>query len=285
MKSGIVALIGRPNVGKSTLINAIIGHKVTITSPKPQTTRYAIQAVYDDDRGQIIFVDTPGIFARALDPVSKKVTPKAEEVLRGRIDCVLYIIDHTRHRDFEENKTLGIVRKLSVPKILVINKIDVKKPTYIEQYVFMEDEFQQTVQVSALKRLNLNILLKTIFSFLPEGEPLVKDELPQPGLNIDSRMFISEIIREKAFLFLRREIPYTLTVAVDEYTERDNGTLYIKARILTSNERYQGMIVGKDGTMIREIGMATRKELETATNKKVFVDLSVVTDPHWVDYM
>ena len=128
--------------------------------------------------------------------------------------------------------------------------------------------------------------MDAIFSFLPEGKPLVDTStLTQPGLNIDSNLFISEIIREKAFLFLRSELPYTLTSVVDEVTERPNGTLYIKARILTSADRYKAMIVGKDGVMIKEISMAARKELETASNKKVYLELTVETDPHWVDYL
>lgn len=286
MKSGIVALIGRPNVGKSTLLNAILGQKVSITSPKPQTTRFNIQAVFEESRGQMVFIDTPGIFGKAEDTLSKSINPKAEEALDTHVDCLLYIVDHTRKRDFEENKTLGIVRKINVPKIMVINKEDIREPTYIEQYYFMKEEFDHVVSVSALKRKNLNILVDTIFECLPEGEKIVNtDNLPQPGLNINSKTFISEIIREKAFLFLRKEVPYTLTAVVDDLIERDNGVIYIKARILTSSDRYKAMIIGKGGYMIKEISMASRKELETATNRKVFVDLTVETDPHWIDYV
>jgi GTPase len=286
MKAGIVALIGRPNVGKSTLLNNILGQKVSITSPKPQTTRFAIQAVYEEDRGQIIFIDTPGIFGKVEDPLAKKINPKAEEALSHNIDAVIYLVDHTREKSFEENKALGIVRKVKAPKILVINKTDIRTPTHIVQYKFMEDEFDRVVEISALNRKNLNILLDTIFELLPEREKLVDTSaLVQPGLNMDSKTFIAEIIREKAYLFLRREVPYSLTAIVDEITERDNGVLYIKARILTSQERYKGMIVGKNGYMIKEISMAARKELETAANKKVFLELNVETDPHWVDYV
>ncbi|MEK7129417.1 MAG: GTPase, partial [Patescibacteria group bacterium] len=130
MKSGIVALIGRPNVGKSTLLNHILGHKVSITSPKPQTTRFNLQAVYEDHRGQIVFIDTPGIFAKTPDTLSRRINPQAEHSLSGA-NAVVYLIDHTRERDTEENKALGIVRKATVPKILAINKIDIKKPTHI----------------------------------------------------------------------------------------------------------------------------------------------------------
>jgi len=285
-KIGTVALIGRPNVGKSTLLNNVIGHKVGITSPKPQTTRFAIQAVYEDERGQIIFIDTPGIFGNVPDLLSKRINLRAEEALHEGVDLVVYMVDHTRERDVEEHRALGIVRKVRVPKILVINKIDVRKPTHIVQYKFMEDEFDATIKISALARTNLNTLLELIYSHLPEGKPLVEtNTLMQPALNIDSKLFLSEIIREKAFLFLRREVPYTLTVVVDDIEERANGTLFIKARILTSADRYKAMIIGKGGAMVKEISMAARKELETATNKKVYVDLTVETNPHWMEYV
>ena len=286
MKTGVVCLIGRPNVGKSTLLNNILGQKVSITSPKPQTTRFNIQAVYEDDRGQIIFVDTPGIFGKVTDSLSKRINVRAEESISGGVDAVVYMVDHTRERDFEENKALGIVRKVNAPKILVINKTDVKKPTHIVQYKFMEDEFDSVVEISALAHKNLNTLLDTIFDFLPEGKPTIDTKtLTQPGLNIDSRLFISEIIREKAFLFLRKEVPYTLATVVDEVIERDNGVVYIKARILTSADRYKAMIIGKSGSMIKEISQAARKELETATSKKVYLELTVETDPHWTEYI
>ncbi len=286
MKSGIVALIGRPNVGKSTLLNNILQHKVSITSPKPQTTRFNIQAVYSDERGQIVFVDTPGIFAKAEDLLAKTINRRAEEALRENVDLVIYLVDHTRAKDFEENRALGIVRKVKVPKILVINKIDIKKPSFLVEYKFMEEEFTATIEVSALTSKNIPSLLDMIFNLLPEGKPLLDSQnLTQPGLNIDSKTFIAEIIREKAFLFLRREVPYSLTATVDEVNERTNGNLYIRARILTSADRYKAMIIGKNGVMIKEISMAARKELETAANKKVFLDLSVETDPHWMDYL
>lgn len=286
MKSGIVAIIGRPNVGKSTLLNHILGQKVSITSPKPQTTRSNLQAVYEDDRGQIIFIDTPGIFGRIKDTLGRQINLQAEESLKENINVIIYMIDHTRERDFEENKVLGIVRKQNAPKILVINKIDVVSPTHIVQYKFLEEEFDTVIKISALEHKNIPLLIDAIFSILPESDSLLDtSKLIQPGLNLDSNTFIREIIREKAFLFLRDELPYTLTTIVDETAERANGTLYIRARILTSADRYKAMIVGKGGTMIKEISQASRKELETATNKKVFMDLTVETDKHWVDYL
>src|SRR3989344_181044 len=286
MKSGIVALIGRPNVGKSTLVNAILRQKVSITSPKPQTTRFSIQAVFEDERGQIIFIDTPGIFGKVEDQLAARINKRAEESLGQNIDVVLYMIDHTRARAEEENKTLGIVRRATVPKILVINKIDIKQPTHIIQYKFMEEEFDDVVRISALTGAHIPTLLNTIFSHLPERKSMIDaTTLIQPALNLDSKLFISELIREKAFLFLRSELQYTLTTVVDEIAERENGLLFIKARILTSADRYKAMIIGKNGAMIKEISMAARKELETATSKKVFIELTVETDPHWIQYV
>lgn len=283
MKSGFVTIVGRPNSGKSTLLNNLLGHKVAITSPKPQTTRFPIQAVYEDDRGQIIFTDTPGIFAKAEDILSKKINPLAQSALRNKdLDVVIYLVDHTRDRDIEENKILGMVRKIEKPKILTYNKIDVSSPSFLPHYKFMEEEFTEVVEISALFKKNLNILLEKIFDHLPEREKLVEtSELAIPALNINSKLFIEEIIREKAYLFLRKEVPYTLTVVVDEISERDNNLTFIKARILTFSDRYKKMIIGKKGGMIKEIGMAARKELQTASNRKIYLDLTVETNPHW----
>ncbi len=287
MKRGIVLLIGRPNAGKSTLLNNILGRKVSITSPKPQTTRFPIQAVFEDERGQIVFIDTPGIFGRAHDTVSKKINANAVQTLDSTAaDLTLYLIDHTRDRDYEENKTIGIVRSMKTPKILVINKIDKRDPSFIEHYLFLKEEFNSVVEVSAKTGKNLNILLEIIFSYLPEGIALVDTkDMVQPGINIDSKTFIGELIREKAYINLRNEIPYTIMTIVDEVSERENGTLYIKARIITNDERYKGMIVGSQGFMIRQLSMETRKELEVASDKKVFLDLTVDVDPHWTDYL
>ncbi len=286
MKSGVVALVGRPNSGKSTLLNNILKRKVSITSPKPQTTRFPIQAVYEDERGQIVFVDTPGIFAKVQDQVSSRINLRTEEALEKGVDIVVDIVDHTRERADEENKVLGIVRKIHIPKILVINKIDVASPSHMVQYRFMEEEFDEVIEVSALNGKHIALLLNALFERLPEGPPLVDTAtMTQPGINLDSKMFISEIIREKAFLTLRKEVPYSLTVVVDEVEERENGTIYIKARILTSADRYKGMIIGKNAATIKEIGATARKELEVASDKKVYLELTVEVDTHWADYI
>ena len=140
-KTGVVAIIGRPNAGKSTLLNNLLGHKVSITSPKPQTTRFSIQAVYEDDRGQIIFVDTPGMMGKVRNPLARRINLEAGIQINKELDLVIYLVDHTRERAVEENQAFGLVRKFKGSKILVINKIDVIRPSHIVQYKFMEEEF------------------------------------------------------------------------------------------------------------------------------------------------
>lgn len=282
MKEGKVLLIGRPNVGKSTFVNNCIGQKVAITSPKPQTTRFAIKAVYEDERGKIIFLDTPGIMGRTEDSLSRKINEKTLAALKENVDVVVYMVDHTRKRDFEEARVLGLVRQLEKPKILVINKIDDQEKTFLPQYEFLRDEFPLVYTISAKLNMHIKPLLDKIFEFMPEkAVSEIPTDLLYPILNIDSKIFISELIREKVFLMMGEEIPYTTTALVDEMTERENGVMYIKARILTTQDRYKQMLIGKAGRKIKEIGSYARKEIALATGKKVYLDLTIETDPHW----
>jgi GTP-binding protein Era len=284
IKMGKVLLVGRANVGKSTFVNNIIGQKVAITSPKPQTTRFSIRALYEEERGKIIFVDTPGIVGKAKDFLSKRINEKTLQILNENVDLVIYMVDATRKRDFEESKVLGLVRKINKPKILVINKIDYLGKSFLPQYKFLEEEFKDVFQISAINNMHVKPLLDKIFEYLPEknidSEKLPPD-LVYPLLNLDSKIFLGELIREKIFLMMGEEIPYTTTVIVDHVTERKNGTTYIKARILTTNDRYKGMLIGKEGRKIKEIGSYARKEIALAINKKVFLDLNIEVDAHW----
>lgn len=301
VKTGKVLLVGRPNVGKSTFLNNLIGQKVAITSPKPQTTRFPIKALYEDERGKIVFVDTPGIFSPRGHSVSgqgnlsKKINSLTFQAISEEFDVVLYMIDHTRRRDFEEAKVFGIVRKLNKPKILVINKIDSPKKTYLPQYKFLEQEIKDVFQISSLEKQHIKPLLDRIFELLPETLTAAvrvgygdgknaEDEKNQSGyplLNIDSKLFIAELIREKIFLMMGEEIPYSTTVIVEQISERNNKLTYIKAKILTTEDRYKRMLIGAGGRKIKEIGAYARKEIALAISKKVFLDLTVQTDPHW----
>ena len=284
-KFGHAVLMGRPNTGKSTLLNAIMQQKVSITSPLPQTTRKSKRVIYQDERGKIVFSDTPGMLGKVEDLMGKRVNLDAPKE-SGRADVLICLVDISRPKSDEENKVIGVVRKSTAKKILVYNKMDkaVGTKDHLADYNYLEEEFDKVIKVSALKDKYVKSLVNIVFELLPDatGEEEVED-YGMMGMN--STEYVEEIIREKAFLFLRDEVPYTLASAVDQVVERDNGTVYIKAKIITSADRYKAMIIGKAGVMIKEISQAARKELETATEKKVYLELTVETDPHWMEYV
>lgn len=284
-KNGTVLLLGRPNVGKSTFVNNIIGQKVAITSPKPQTTRFPIQGVYEEERGTIVFTDTPGIFEGVKDHMARKINEQTLRSIHDEVDLAIYMIDPTRKRDFEEAKVLGIARSLACPVLLVFNAKEREKPHFLPQYLFLKDEFEHVFTISALKQTHVKELIDTIFEMLPEKNKKRKHHQPHPVLNIDSKTFIAELIREKVFIMMGEEIPYSTTAVVDEITQRKDKTMYIRARILTTNERHKGMLIGKQGRKIKEIGSYARKEIALAINKKVFLDLKIEKDPHWQEVL
>lgn len=278
-KSGFVVLLGRSNVGKSTLLNALIGTKAAIVTPKAQTTRHAIQGILHDPRGQVVFVDTPGIFKKSKDLLTQKMTKAAKEALQD-IDLVLYVVDPSRSIGTEENMGFDLIKNIKVPKFLVINKIDLKDKTYFNEYFERSKYFDNTFQVSALKHSNLNELVDKIFEVLPEGENFYPDfQLT----NLDNKFWFAEFIREKVFIMTSQELPYSINVEVEEITEKPNNVLYIKATIITNKEHHKKMIIGQKAKKIKTIGKAARKELELITNKKVFLDLNVKVDERWVE--
>lgn len=275
-KSGLVVLVGRSNVGKSTLMNALVGTKLAITSPKPQTTRHIIQGVVHDPRGQIVFADTPGIFGQVPDLMTSRLNEKARESVEG-VDAVLYVVDPTRHVGQEEDIVHRLVSNVKKPKILVLNKGDEKQP-YIDEYLAWKDEFDAVVMVSAHNGSNLKGLIDAIFDVLPEGEPLYP---PDRITDVENKFWISEIIREKVFFAMHEEVPYTVTVDVEESVERNNGVQYVKAIIYTTSPRYKKMIIGEGARTVRKIGLQARQELEAVTGKKVYIDLEVAVEERW----
>lgn len=275
-RSGLVALVGRSNVGKSTLLNALVGTKVAITTPKPQTTRHAIQGVINDPRGQAVLVDTPGIFTQVPDRLTSKLNEKARESLAG-IDALVYVVDPTRHVGDEEEIVHRMVSASNVPKVLVINKSD-RKGEFREEYLAWEDEFDRVIEISALKGHNVRAVTDAVFELLPEGDPLY----PEGELtNTDAMFRMAELIREKVFLATGQEVPYTTTVEVEEIDRRENGVLYVKAAILTAAPRYKRMLIGAGGQRIKAIGRAVRKEIETVSGDRAYIDLEVRVEPRW----
>ncbi len=289
-KFGRVVLVGRPNTGKSTLLNAIMNQKVAITSPLPQTTRKSAEAVYRDERGIVIFTDTPGIINKVTDLVSKAVNTEAPKAV-GRKDVIVCMVDVSRPKSEEENKVIGIIRKMPSKKILVYNKIDkaIGPKDHFGEYNYLEEEFDKVITISALKLKNIKGLVNLIFSFLPEvSEETLVNEMGQvemtnkPLINMDSNTYVAEIIREKAYLFLREEVPYTINVGVTEIKDKKK-MLVIKAVIFTNADRYKKMIIGAGGKKIKEIGYNARKELELMSGRKIFLELTVQTDTHWME--
>jgi len=277
-KSGFAVIIGRSNVGKSTLMNTIIGSKIAITTPKPQTTRLPIQGILTREQGQIVFVDTPGILKGAKDVLSKKLLASVQDSLND-VDVVIYVVDPTRDIGDEEKSVMRTVEKVDAKKILVINKIDLKEKPFIDFYRDLSDKFDQTVEISALNGTHVGRLLEMIYEHLPEGQKYYPDH---QLTNMPNKFWLAELIREKLFLRLRQELPYSAHVEVSDIEDRENGILYIKGTIFTTNDRYKSMIIGQKGRGIKEIGQSTRKELENVMQRKVFLDIKVETDPHWM---
>lgn len=277
-KSGFVTLVGRSNVGKSTLLNTLIGTKVAAVTHKPQTTRNIIHGVLNSPQGQAVFIDTPGIFKGGHSGINGKLEERVKESIKD-IDVAIYVVDPTKEIGVEERYILALLRKIKSPKILVLNKSDLpeKEKRFLNDYKELSEEFNATFELSALLDRHVEPLRQKVFEFLPEGGELYLDN---QITNIDKNFWAAEIIREKILLALRQEVPYTVHVEVESMEERED-MIIIKANIYTYESRYKKMIIGAGGRSIKEIGIAARKELSTALNKKVFLELEVETDKHW----
>lgn len=288
MKSGFVALIGRSNVGKSTLLNTIVGTKISATSFRAQMTRNEIHGVLNmpdgptsPAGGQAVFVDTPGVFKDSKDLLSAKLTNRVKEILEQEMDILVYVVDPSREIGNEERTIMGMIRNLEMPKILVINKSDlpaVEKP-YLDSYMALAKEFNSVFQLSALHASHIQPLKQKVMELLPEGEPFY----PENQLtNVDNYFWVAEIIREKIFSVFDKEVPYSISVEVDNVEDKKD-IFVITARILTDQERYKKIIIGHKGQKIKEIGQMARRELEQALNRKVYLELTVEEDKHWVE--
>ena len=279
-KSGFVTLIGRPNVGKSTLMNSLIGQKIAITSNKPQTTRNRIQTVYTSEEGQIVFVDTPGIH-KAKNKLGDYMVNVAERTLK-EVDVVLWLVEPSNFIGAGEQHIIEQLSKVSTPVILVINKIDtVKKEEllgFIDTYR-KEMDFDEIVPVSALKKENTDELIKCIMKYLPYG-PAFYDEdtvTDQP-----QRQIVAEMIREKALRCLDEEIPHGIAVTIEKMKWRGN-IVDIEATIICERESHKGIIIGKQGSMLKKIGMNARKDIENMLESKVNLQLWVKVKKDWRD--
>ena len=282
-KSGFVTLIGRPNVGKSTLMNHLIGQKIAITSEKPQTTRNRIQTVYTDERGQIIFLDTPGIH-KAKNKLGEYMVNVAENTLK-EVDVILWLVEPTTFIGAGERHIAEQLSKIKTPVILVINKIDTVKSkeeilTFIAAYKDILN-FAEIIPVSALKEMNIEDVKSSIFKYLPAGPQFYDEDTvtDQP-----MRQIVAELIREKALRCLDEEIPHGIAVYIDTMKERKTGDIIdIEATIVCERESHKGIIIGKQGQMLKKIGTQARKEIENMMDIKINLKLWVKVRKEWRD--
>jgi len=277
--SGFVTLIGRPNVGKSTLMNHLIGQKIAITSEKPQTTRNRIETVYTDERGQIIFLDTPGI-THAKNKLGSYMISVAETTLK-EVDLILWLAEPSAF--FGEGEAF-VREKLSgvkTPVFLVINKIDTAEEEKIkacEETFCREYPFRKVIRVSALKEENLDGLMQAIFDALPEGPQYFDEDTltDQP-----MRQIAAEIIREKALRNLSDEVPHGIAVEVDSMKERPDGLFDVDAAIICEKESHKGIVIGKQGAMLKKIGSQARNEIEALMDTRINLKLWVKVRKDW----
>ncbi|MBQ8816067.1 MAG: GTPase Era [Lachnospiraceae bacterium] len=279
-KAGFATLIGRPNVGKSTLMNHLIGQKIAITSNKPQTTRNRIQTVYTSEEGQIVFLDTPGIH-KAKNKLGDYMVGVAQRTL-SEVDVILWLVEPTNYIGAGEQYIIEQLKKTKTPKILVINKVDTVKKGEVLEFIDTyrkQLDFEEIVPVSALKGTNTDTLISCIFKYLPYGEAFYDEDTvtDQP-----IRQIVSELIREKTLRLLSDEIPHGIAVSVDSMKYREN-IVDIDATIVCERDSHKGIIIGKGGSMLKKIGMQARPDIEDLVEMQVNLQLWVKVKKDWRD--
>lgn len=280
LRSGTVALVGRPNAGKSTLMNRLLAEKVAIVSDKPQTTRHRLVGILTGERGQMVFLDTPGIHKPAHQ-LNRSMVRHATEALR-EADLVCLLVDVTERPGAGDRFLLDLLRQVEGPRILALNKVDgVAKPTLLPRIASYDETglFEEIIPVSALKGEGCEVLLESLWRRLPEGEPVYDPEL----LTIHpERFLVAERIREKVLVQTRGELPFTTAVLLERWEEDpDSGLVRIYASILAERPGQKKILIGKQGSRIKAIGTAARKDLEDFLQRRVYLDLQVKLEPDW----
>jgi len=278
MKAGFVNIFGRPNAGKSTLLNALMGEKLAIVSSKVQTTRHRIKGILTDKEYQVIFSDTPGI----IEP-KYKLHEKMMMAVKGALeDADLAILLVDIKEDKTEADTIFQSLRLKVPCMVVINKTDGCKEDKIQEAVeFFKDKpyCKEVITISALQKTNMDVLMQRILSYLPEGEPFFEGE---EMTDLPTKFFVGELVREKIFQLYKEEIPYHTTVIVNEFKEKTT-LIKISANIIVQRDTQKGILLGEAGKMIKQLGTESRKEIEAFLGQKVFLELFVKVKPKWRD--
>ena len=280
MRSGFVTLVGRPNVGKSTLINSLVGYKIAITSNKAQTTRNMIQGIYNDDDSQIVFVDTPGIH-KPKHKLGQRLNEEAYYSIDD-VDIILFLVDVTMPFGKGDNFVLDKIKEANKPTFLVLNKVDkIKRDDLFNLILNYKDlyDFKEIVPVSALKEKNVNELIKTLKKYLPDSVKYFPDE-ELTNTTIEFRA--AELIREKVLRLTNEEVPHSVTCVVEKYIEKKDKAI-INATIIVERDSIKSIIIGKQGTMLKEIGSKARIDIENMLGKKVYLEIFVKTIKNWRD--
>ncbi|MBL8089669.1 MAG: GTPase Era [Anaerolineales bacterium] len=282
-KSGFVAIIGKPNVGKSTLVNALLGQKIAAVSPRPQTTRKKQLGILTLPNAQIVFVDTPGLH-KSKHKLGEFLNQEAQEALDG-VDLILWLVDSSSSPTDEDISIADLLKKFTrrTPLVLVLNKTDL---LLADDLFARENEYHQLansatlMKISASKRLGLGEMIEKLIQLLPKREA----EYPEDQItDLYEKEIAADLIREACLLKLRDEVPHSLAVRLDEFKERENGMAYIAATLLVERESQKGIVIGEAGKMMKAIGSAARKEIEEMGGRKVFLELRVKVEKDWRD--
>ena len=280
LKSGFVSLVGRPNVGKSTLLNSLVGYKIAITSDKAQTTRNSIQGIYNDDDSQIVFVDTPGIH-KPKHKLGRRLNEEAYYSIDD-VDIILFLMDVTMPFGKGDNFVLDKIKQAKKPTFLILNKVDkIKKDHLLKLILKYKDiyDFKEIIPISALKKDNVNELINTLKKYLPDNVKYFPDE-ELTNTTIEFRT--AELIREKVLRLTDEEVPHAVTCVVERYEEKKDKAI-ITATIIVERDSLKSIIIGKQGKMLKSIGSKARQDIEKMIGKKVYLDLFVKTIKNWRD--
>jgi len=286
-RCGMVSIVGRPNVGKSTLLNQIVGEKVAIVTKVPQTTRNQVRGIYNDERGQIVFIDTPGLHF-GKDRLDRFMNLSSEGTAK-EVDCLIHLVDTSRQVGEEEAHVVEQLKKVNTPIILGLNKADLKRNNTPDYIALWEKAKGQSVDqmksltllaLSGRERINIDKLLDIIFGYLPPGPALYPDDII---CDVPQRMAVSDIVREKLFRLMRDEIPHSLGVVIEQMQERRKKTMWIKALVLVERETQKEIVIGKGGHILKKAGSQARAELEELFEKKVFLEFHVRVSKNWRD--